>query len=141
MQPFEPLCHFRKGTFHSPVKVTEDLPEIYTHMRHSGHLAIQEDYEHWAGHGLVGKYGKLFLMDPEDSETISLFFDDHIRFEDPSLEINIVAPVDINTGQFIPIGDLIQSGHVNRVDTLRALLDIDYFFNFVARVLSELERG
>ena len=115
----------------------EDLDEVYSLMRHSGHMAIQDDWNHWSTHGLIGRYGKPFYIDPEDSETISFFFDDHIRLDDPATAINIIAPINIKTKELVPIQELVESGQVVRVDTLKAILDDDYYLNIVMRKLQD----
>jgi hypothetical protein len=114
----------------------DDLRQVYAVIRDTGHMAIQDDWNHWASHGLIGRYAKPFYIDPEDSQAIALFFDDHIRWDDPATEINILVPINVRTGEIIPLETLIESGQLVPVNALNAILDVDYFLNSVLKVIN-----
>ncbi len=130
---------FQRGAFHLHTgEIIENSSTIYELFRDAGHIAIQDDWKHWAMHGLIGKYGKPFPLNLQDSTTISLFFDDHIRPDDPAVKVNIIAPLEASTGELIPI-HLINHKNAIRVDTLKAILDADYYLNIIQKTILNLQ--
>lgn len=108
---------------------------IYHQLRRIGHTAIHDDWKYWNGHDMSVRYGKPFYIDREDRETLPIFFDDNIRVDD--LAKNIIAPVDIATGELIPVEELINSGQAVPVQTLNAILDTNYYINYVKKALDQ----
>lgn len=112
---FDEYTTFTKGTVNghrSPV-------EIHDFLTSGKNLAIQDDWAYWHSHGEEKKYGKPFYYDPEDEETLSLFFDDN----------DVVAPLHARTGASLP------PSHVIQVDTLEAILNVEYFLHFLQSYL------
>lgn len=106
---------------------------VYNQLRRIEHTAIHDDWNYWTVHGESTMQGKPFYIDREDNETLSIFFDDNIR-EDDSIK-NIIAPLDARTGKLIPIKELIQSGQAVRVETLKAILNPDYYIDCVKEAI------
>lgn len=130
--------HFEKGKLLlEEGKQIDDPNAAYQLLRRIKHIAIQDDWKHWNAYGMTAKAGKPFYIDRRDRETLSIFFDDNIRKND-SVK-NIILPLDIVTGEIIPIEELVQLGRVVCVDTLRAILDIDYYKNLVKEALDKRE--
>lgn len=119
----------RQGVFYVEDKCFQDPSAIYQELKRLGHVAIHDDWAYWAANGKGAFYGKPFYIDREDTQVISLFFDDN-------LDENIVSPVDVKTGEPIAIEELVQSGQAIRVDTLEAILDKDYYLKLVEHALS-----
>lgn len=108
---------------------------IYTELKRLGNVAVHDDWNDWASHGKSGLHGKPFYIDRDDGDTLSIFFDDNICEED-GFE-NIISPIDVKTGQPISIEVLIRSGQAVPVDTLEAILDIDYFLKLVEEAMQK----
>lgn len=111
----------------------EDPLAIYQFLRRIDHTAIHDDWNFWNGNSMFSNAGKPFYIDREDHETLPIFFDDNIR-EDDSTH-NIIAPLDAVTNELIPIEQLIESGQALRVDTLKAILNNNYYINCVDEAL------
>lgn len=92
---------------------------------------VQDNWKEWDAHQSLAAYGKLFPIDLEDPRTTSIFFDDNIRVGGFNPESNIVAPVDIRTGQLLPVAALIDTHNLVVVDMLQAIQDDRYFINQV----------
>lgn len=113
--------------------VLEDSYAIYHQLRRIEHAAIHDDWNYWNAHSMSTKQGKPFYLDREDSNTISIFFDDNIR-EDDSTQ-NIIAPLNATSGELISIGEVIESGQAVRVETMEAILNVNYYINCVEEAL------
>jgi hypothetical protein len=111
---------------------------IYQELRHLGHLAIQDDWNHWSTHDCASAYSKPFYVDRQDSNTLSLFFDDNISMK--STDKNIIGPIDPVTGEHYPVDAFITTGQAIPVDTLRAILDPDYFLNCVDAAIEKKDK-
>lgn len=108
--------------------------EFYTTLKKSSHMAIQDNWKEWNDHHEHQEYAKKFPIDINDTEVISMFFDDNI-IEDPSSINNIVNPVDVKTGKSLNVADLITRKNIVVVDTIRAILDTNYYINKVKALL------
>ena len=125
---------FRAGSLYLDEEhAIDDHGAIYHAIRHSGHMAIHDDWNHWTNQGMRVDYAKPFLIDMEDPTTLSIFFDDNIRLGNP--DTNIISPRNMRTSESIPIDDLVKSKQAVRVDTLEAILNEDYFLNCVKAAL------
>lgn len=107
----------------------EGSEAIYKQLRRIDHTAIHDDWNYWNENSMSAKSGKPFYIDREDDETLSIFFDDNIKETDSNF--NIIAPIDVATGELISIGELVASGQVVRVETLEAILNTDYYIKLV----------
>ena len=131
---FKRVGKFREGKLWLEEESIEDSQAIYNQLRRIEHTAIHDDWNYWITHNGCVKQGKPFYLDRTDNETLSIFFDDNIRLDNSAK--NIIAPLDAETGELIPIKELIQSGQVVRVDTLKAILNADYYINLVEEAIS-----
>ena len=104
-----------------------DSHQAYEHFRHH-HVAVQDDWANWLEHGKGRHFGKPFPCDPEDAETLCLFFDDNI--EEGESPTNIVTPIDARNGQPLAVPH-----SLFRVDTVEAIQDDDYFIKCVQEAL------
>ena len=84
---------------------------------------------------MSAKQGKPFYVDREDKGTLSIFLDDNISNNNPIK--NIIAPLDAATGELIPIEELIESGQAIRVDTLKAILNDEYYINHIQETIKK----
>lgn len=127
---FSQTGKFREGRLLLGESKFEGSYDIYHQLRRIDHAAIHDDWNYWNEHGMAAKQGKPFYIDRTDTETLSIFFDDNICD-------NIIAPIDVATGELIPIEELIGSGQAVRVDTLKAIVDTDYFKDRVQAALTQ----
>lgn len=131
---FNQMAKFREGKLLlEESELIENPWKIYNQLRHIKHIAIHDDWNYWNSHGEFAKQGKPFYINKEDTHTLSIFFDDNIR-ENDSIK-NIIAPLDAKTGELIPIEALILSGQAVRVDTLKAILNDDYYINCIEEAI------
>jgi len=119
-------------------RILSDSLEIYKYLCRSGHLAIQDDWNYWSTHGLKKEMGKPFYVDLEDEEVFSIFFDDNIM---DSEVMNIVAPINPKTGESLSVQQMRELGRVMKVDTFEAILDSDYFVDFVQKFYGCLQKA
>lgn len=125
---------FQKGKLYlDSGEVIEDGYEIYNILRSIGNIAIQDDWNYWNMYGLTAQHGKPFYVDREDSEILSIFFDDNIDETDSIY--NIISFLDANTHQPITIEEIVESGLAIRVDTLEAILNDNYFIEQVEKAM------
>lgn len=119
-------------------QIVGDNPlNIYALLKRSGHRAIRDDWHYWMKGNMNSQYGKMFVLDPADADTLSLFFDDNISLDDR--EQNIISPIDVASGQPVSIKELAQRRQVVAVDTLEAILDENYFIHLVQDALRSHE--
>lgn len=131
---FNRMGKFREGKLLLDEEASiADSCMIYNQLRRIEHTAIHDDWNYWNAHGEAAKQGKPFYIDREDNETLSIFLDDNIR-ENDSIK-NIIAPLDTANGELIPIKELIQSGQAVRVETLKAILNANYYIQQVEEAL------
>lgn len=81
--------------------------------------------------------GKPFYFNSEDQEILSIFFDDNIGDSD---EKNIIAPLDIATGEKVSIKTLLESKQAVGVDTLEAILNQSYYIERLQEALSNIPK-
>ncbi|KAK9809573.1 hypothetical protein WJX73_003405 [Symbiochloris irregularis] len=89
-------------------------------------LALRDCYEYWSACGECSSAGKLLLLDPDDSSTLQIFFDDNIEVSDA----HIVDVRDVTSGDSIAFEDAI-GRHLRKVDPLQAILDPLYYVRAV----------
>ena len=129
---YKPIIE-KSGEFREGVLFIDDKPaEIYP-VFHAKSAAIHDDWAYWANNNMLVEYGKPFYIDPQDPETLSIFFDDNIRVDDSGK--NIISPRDVNSGKFLPVKELEQSGQVVCVDTLEAIVNENYYIDLVQKAL------
>lgn len=116
-------------------KLIEGSSTIYTYLRRIEHIAIHDDWNYWYRNKMSAKEGKPFYIDYEDNETLSIFFDDNINENDS--HSNIIAPLNAATGELISIEELVESGQAVRVDTLKAILNDNYYINHVEEAIQK----
>lgn len=107
--------------------------EIYDFLKNSNHIAIRDDWKNWMNGKMDSQFGKPFIIDPADKNTLNLFFDDNIDLSDNKK--NIISPIHAKTGRPILIGELADRKQVISVDTLEAILNENYFINLVDEAL------
>lgn len=100
----------------------EEMFHLFLHSKH--HWAIQDDWQRWSSHGEKGEFGKPFVYDADERESVSFFFDDNVTGE----EMDIVAPVDVSGKGVTPEREVLC-----RVNTLEALTDPDYYVRKVLK--------
>jgi len=128
----------RKGQVflaHSPDQEScvDRIEAVYQLFKESSHLALQDHYDDWNGSGKLRQHSKVFPIDLEDSSVVSIFFDDNVVLA-PGSPTNIVHPVHPTTGEQLEVADLVETGHIVRVDTLQAILDDNYFIDRIDRL-------
>lgn len=125
---------FKRGALYIEGQlITTQISELYAFLASGQHTAIQDDWEYWM-QGAMGKpFGKLFPVDLNDSQELGIFFDDNLELNDGST--NIVAPIDVQTGQAMAISTLTQQTRLVRVDTLEAILNENYYNELVDKAL------
>lgn len=120
-------------------KLIEGSNAIYTQLRRIEHIAIHDDWNYWNKNMMSAKNGKPFYIDHGDNETLSIFFDDNINENDSNF--NIIAPLNAATGELISIEELVESGQAVRVDTLKAILNDNYYINHVEEAFQKNRRS
>lgn len=118
-----PRARFSDGRLVTDRGELTKAEEIYRFIKKYKHLAIQDDYFYWNRHNEHFEYGKQFPLDL-DGEVFSIFFDDNVE---PIQKVNIVAPIDVNSGKYLIINDLVRGGQVVPVVTIDAINDHTYF--------------
>lgn len=127
------------GEFHNSTLVLEngslieDPHAIYDLLKQPENIAIHDDWNYWHEHHGSAQYGKPFLIEQEDLETLSIFFDDNIN-ENDTIN-NIITPLNVTTSELIPIPDLVATGQAVHVNTLKAILDVNYYIHCVENAL------
>ncbi|HEV8052540.1 MAG TPA: hypothetical protein VGP47_08595 [Parachlamydiaceae bacterium] len=130
---------FRKGKlFIGNNESLDSSQAIYNQLRRIDHTAIHDDWKYWNAHNMSSAYGKPFYVDKDDKETLCIFFDDNISLKGSSR--NIIAPMDAATNAIIPVKELVESGQAVSVDTLKAVLDLDYYIDLVEQALEKHSR-
>lgn len=132
---FNQTGQFREGTLILEGTKIEGSNAIYTHLRRIDHTAIHDDWNYWNKNKKSATMGKPFYIDQTDNETLSIFFDDNINENDSNT--NIIAPLNAANGELISIENLVESGQAVRVDTLKAILDNNYYINHVEAAIQK----
>ncbi len=129
-------AEFKEGKLYlDSGEIIEEGYEIYCTLRSIGHIAIHDDWNYWNLHGFAAHQGKPFYVDQEDSETLSIFFDDNIDEAD-SIN-NIISSLNANTNKSIPVEEIVELGLAVRVDTLEAILNDNYFIERVEEIVEK----
>ncbi|AIK96859.1 hypothetical protein ID47_09120 [Candidatus Paracaedibacter acanthamoebae] len=91
--------------------------------------AVKDDWQWWNSHGEIESHAKPFPYLPQ---VTSIFFDDNAKAK------QIVAPHGFigSYDQQLTTADLLKSGHVVAVNSLKAMVDPNYFIDRVKTVLS-----
>ena len=133
---FQIEAKFRQGELHvegeEPLKTPE---EIYAFFSSGKHAAVHDDWHYWMKGEMLAKYGKPLYLNLDDRKTLTLFFDDNIKF--CSHGKCIVGPLDSSTGDVISTQFLLKSKQMIFVDTLEAILNENYFIERVEEALQE----
>jgi hypothetical protein len=115
----------------------EGQKDLYEYIKQASyHFSVRDDWEHWYKHDEIGQFGKRFPVDLEDTETISLFFDDNARLDEKRPDRNAIAPYDVKTGNPLSVERLIEQCRIFPVDTLEALCEEDYYIQLIEKALS-----
>ncbi len=113
------------------LKTMKKTDEIYRFFRDThGHVAIQDHWKVWSDDQERGRSGKPFIFDPNDSEVISMFFDDNVN-PDPYSEYNIIRPLPLNKEPdcYAPY----YNRNIFKADTLEAIINPDYYVDMVLK--------
>jgi len=105
--------------------------EIYEFLKTNGNIAIHDDWAYWNNNGERSSYGKLFPIDINDHDVISLFADDNGHPRD-----GILNPRHPHTNAELDIQELINADYVRIVDTIEALERDDYFVSYFQAMLA-----
>lgn len=143
--PEEKFTHkgkYRAGKWHlslmddSEPRVMEKVKEVYRHFKSQNyrHLALQDDWTEWSANQEDQDHGKRFLLKLNAKRTHTVFIDDNIEKESQSRK-NIVTPLDVESGQPIPINSLIAKKIAVRTETMKAILDDEYLIKVVQESL------
>lgn len=131
---FNERAFFQNGKLQTEQQLITQPAEIYNYINSHGHMVIQDDWSWWTSHDAHKEYGKPFFTNTEDNHTLSLFFDDNIKID--STNQNILAPYDIGIESTLDIDFLIKENKIIKVDTIKAILDQNYFID---KVLNSIE--
>ncbi|KAL4174898.1 hypothetical protein KRP22_006827 [Phytophthora ramorum] len=85
-------------------------------------LALRDYWEWWSAHAEDGQYGKLLLVNEDEDDNISVFFDDHIEAH----HAHIVDVRDIRSGSPVDF-DKSLGKYLQRVEPFAAITDPNYF--------------
>lgn len=124
--------HFENGQLHVEGTTIEKIHDIYKYLKSNAysHLAIKDSFEEWNNHKQQREYGKKFPLNLHDQKVHAIFFDDNIEI-DPNSVTNIVAPVNAENGESLPIEDLLQRKMLIQTNTIKAIIDENYFIDVV----------
>lgn len=126
---FSNFATFKTGYLTNTNKnVLKTTNEILQSIKPNEHGAWQDDYSHWNSHGETHAYGKPYLIDLNSKNTMSLFFDDNAT-DKKILSVQLTSG-DVNDQANFQ-KELINLGRIVPVNTLRAILEEDYFKNCV----------
>lgn len=131
---FQHTGQFKKGTLVLDTgERAETASEIEALLHESLHTAIRDDWNYWKEGEKKSRFGKPFPVSHSD---VALFFDDNIDLEDD--EANIIKPIDVETGELVAMEKLAGQHQIVAVDTLEAILDDNYFIEYVKTVCNNL---
>jgi len=92
--------------------------------------AIHDHHSCWISHKKGKDCGKLFPYSLRDPASHEIFFDDNVELGSTK-GTNIVNPVCIDAEEDLSVDDLAKQIRVVRVNTLKAILDENYYINLV----------
>lgn len=108
--------------------------EILESIKPNQHGAWQDDYLHWHSHGETHTYGKPYPINLNSKDTVPIFFDDNATDKK-------ILSVQVTSGnvsdQPMLQKKLTKLGRIVPVNTLRAILEEDYFQNCVDFALKQ----
>lgn len=107
-------------------QVITGYKQIYQFLTHESHTkAISDFYYWWNSHQETCAYGKLFLVQPQDTQLLQVFFDDNIVM--PTFPIRgIVNLRNVETGAAMDAKDNLHK-YLLSVDALHTILNNQYF--------------
>lgn len=125
---------FKSGSLiddkHTLKKPSELLKSIQIHQ----HGSWQDDYHYWHSHQEMHDFGKPFPIDIDSKDTLSIFFDDNATDK----QILSVQPTSKDVPDQFKLQDkLIKLGRIVPVNTMKAILDENYFKNCVDFALQQ----
>lgn len=132
---FKTTGYFKNGTLYVNgvcFKTPQQQYEFFKNLQ--GNCAIQDDYQHWVAGEEQQSHGKPVPMDLSDADTVTAMADDNIVRKSKDGK-NIVNPIDAKTGKSLPIEQLVDSGHLVVVNTVKAVIDPHYYVAAIKRVL------
>lgn len=101
---------------------------LMDHLTQNCCFALLDDYRHYKEAGNKG--GKLYVIDPYDTETLQIFFDTDTDENPDKIDI-----VDVVTKKKINRESVLNTFLVN-VEPYRAILDINYFTNKIEECIN-----
>jgi hypothetical protein len=117
-------------------RTLEKVADIYNFFKSNGHLAIQYNWQEWNSSKRQAICGKYFPYHSGDESTLSLFFDDNVKGIADS-PLDIIHAVDVANNRSVSVHELVQKHMIFKVDTLRAILEDDYYIELLNRALSK----
>ncbi len=120
-----------KGKDGGPKEVSSPAKLYRKFTKH--HWMITDHYPSWNQHNEIGRYGKPFYYDPQCADALSYFFDDNAdRTENPDQGRTIVNPIALKAHGPESVSVAEASNFVLKVDSVRAILDKNYFLDRLA---------
>lgn len=110
------------------------LKQLYNFIKTTPNIGVRDDYCYWDSNKQCQRFSKPFPVDNTDSSVIQIFFDDNVRLE-PESNVNIIHPIDVNTGKSINANELIKRHMIIQANIVQALLDDDYFVKAIQALL------
>ena len=93
-------------------------------IKTGAHGAWQDDFSHWEAHNKKYTQGKPFPIDIHNKNVVSIFFDDNAKDQEI---LSIQTASGDNADQAHLQNRLIKLGRIVAVNTLKAILDENYF--------------
>jgi|SRR3989339_877320 len=109
----------------------EETLHDFFNGKNAQHYAIRDDYTYWKSQGFQAIGGKPFPLDIDNSNVISIFFDDNANDPDKP----IIYPIGLDN-RLEDIAELLKNGNVVAVNPKQAILDEDYFIKRILILLS-----
>lgn len=129
---FLPEASFKQG-----VLETADQQRLLTPgqwlacIQPGAHTSWHDDYLYWKDNDFKRAFGKPFPIASFPSNKLSIVFDDNAKDKE------IIAPKRVGTFEILDQDDyytsLCDSGRIVAVNTMRAILDDDYYFGLIVR--------
>mmetsp|Transcript_21828 Transcript_21828/g.51264 ORF Transcript_21828/g.51264 Transcript_21828/m.51264 type:complete len:242 (+) Transcript_21828:3-728(+) len=121
------------------VEGQEAVTRVFAEMTADNHtFGLRDDYTWWNDHKRDGNFGKLLLLDPEDTQRLQLFVDDNIK-RTPEEGHGIVDVRDSKTWEPIPPHKTF-GRYVARCSPYAAVTDSDYYINLVQKHVAALRQ-
>lgn len=100
----------------------QQIHEYFNDPKHIGIFAFQDDYKHWFNQNEACEFGKLWIIDPNETNSIQKFYDDNIETD----HAHIVNVRDLNTYQPISF-DITKDKYLHRIHPFNVIEDESYF--------------